>query len=634
MPFHLPTLSRTRRYAAGALLTAATLGAGLQGCTSPGHVSSPDFEPQWDKLVVTVHEFEDRQPTGVAVSDTGRVFVTFPYWDDQPTPAVAEVLEDGSLRPYPSNSWNRWDGEAGPSALRSFVCAQAAWVDENNDLWVLDAGNPRGRDGIVIAGPKLFRFDLADDTIEQVFYFDHERDFVDASYPSDFRVDTRTNTAYITDSGRGGIYVVDLKTRQTHNVLLAHRSTKAEPGVSPIVGSTRWLDFLGRTPQVNVAGIELSPDGQWLYYHALTGRTLYRVPADLVRNPNISDAQRAASVENLGSTGSAIDGMFMDPDGDLYLTAIEQDAILVRRADTGAIETFVADQRLRWPDSLALAPDGYLYFTTSLRHLQAPYQFGVEDEPYFVMKASIDKVEKAIEARKHADQKAAELAQARAKVEEARASAQARAQAQAEADRLAEQQAQAAQAAQLGVQTAQRVHQDAAQRADSAAAEQQAAAEQAAQASESAEVAAQTARAAAEKAAEAARIARAMAESAQARAAEMAQAVEVARASKADAERARAAREAAVYAFEKAAETAQFAANFAQQRLADAAEADRFAAEAALAAQQEAQAAEELKALAAEIRLSYEEAERFALAAELAEIKPGAETAIADVPTD
>ncbi|MEM7682149.1 MAG: L-dopachrome tautomerase-related protein [Planctomycetota bacterium] len=621
----------------GALTAAAALigaGAGLTGCNNPGHVTSPDFEPQWDKLVVSVHEFEESQPTGVAVSDSGRVFVTFPYWDRQPNPALAEVLEDGTLKPYPSPSWNDWDGKAGPSALRSFVCAQAAWVDENNDLWVLDAGNPRGRDGVVIAGPKLFRFNLADNSIEQVFYFDHKRDFINASYLSDFRVDLQTETAYITDSGRGGIYVVDLKSRRTHNVLLSHRSTKAEPGVTPVVGSTRWLDFLGRVPQVNVAGIELSPDGQWLYYHALTGRTLYRIPTEQVRNAQLNDVDRAATVENLGSTGSAIDGMFMDPSGDLYMTAIERDAILVRRADSGRIETFVADERLRWPDSLALAPDGYLYFTTSMRHLSAPYQFGEQDEPYFVMKASIEKVERAMQARRAADEKAIELAQARARAEQARAAAQAKALEEAEAVRQAERKARAVEAAQLGVQTAQRVQAEADGQAAEAAEVQQTAAERAAEASEQADVAATTARTTAEKAAEAARIAREMAEDARTRAAEMALAVAVAKQSEAQAAEAQAKYDAALYVAQRAEETATFAADFAAARLAEAAEADRFAQETALAAAQEAQAAEQLRALAADVRVSYEQAERFAEAAELAEIRPGAETAIADVPTD
>ncbi|MFV1919095.1 hypothetical protein VPH46_06635 [Sphingomonas sp. MJ1 (PH-R8)] len=43
----------------------------------------------------------DHQVTGVTVSPEGRIFVNFPGWTDDAPVSVAEVLPDGSLRPYP-----------------------------------------------------------------------------------------------------------------------------------------------------------------------------------------------------------------------------------------------------------------------------------------------------------------------------------------------------------------------------------------------------------------------------------------------------------------------------------------------------------------------------------------------------
>jgi hypothetical protein len=40
---------------------------------------------------------------GVAVSAQGRVFVNFPFWSDDHTISVAEVV-DGKLRPFPDES--------------------------------------------------------------------------------------------------------------------------------------------------------------------------------------------------------------------------------------------------------------------------------------------------------------------------------------------------------------------------------------------------------------------------------------------------------------------------------------------------------------------------------------------------
>src|SRR5688572_3570267 len=50
----------------------------------------------------------DHQVTGVAVSQDGRVFVNFPRWTEDSPVSVAEVMKDGSTRPYPDERWNSW----------------------------------------------------------------------------------------------------------------------------------------------------------------------------------------------------------------------------------------------------------------------------------------------------------------------------------------------------------------------------------------------------------------------------------------------------------------------------------------------------------------------------------------------
>src|SRR3954463_10632295 len=48
------------------------------------------------------------QATGVACSPDGRVFVNFPRWTEDAPVSVAEVMKDGTLRPYPDEEWNTW----------------------------------------------------------------------------------------------------------------------------------------------------------------------------------------------------------------------------------------------------------------------------------------------------------------------------------------------------------------------------------------------------------------------------------------------------------------------------------------------------------------------------------------------
>jgi hypothetical protein len=54
-----------------------------------------------------VAQFE-HQVTGVTVTETGRIFVNFPRWTEDSPISVAEVMKDGSIRPYPDAQWNAW----------------------------------------------------------------------------------------------------------------------------------------------------------------------------------------------------------------------------------------------------------------------------------------------------------------------------------------------------------------------------------------------------------------------------------------------------------------------------------------------------------------------------------------------
>ncbi len=394
------------------VLTLAGFGLGLAGCaTSTNRASNVSdasgitvsTSSDLNQLVVELARYDQHSPAGIAVSSAGRVFVTFPWLDQQPTPAVGELLPTGETVAYPNLTWNQWDAKPGPSALRAIVSAQALTITQDQGrefLWILDSGNPRQR-GVIVAGPKLFKIDLADDSVAQVFYFDHQRDFAADSVLSDLRVDAQHNVAYLSDAQRGGIYVVDLKQRQTRAVLIDHDSTRPEPGVALQAGSGQGDAQI----RLGVAGLELSADGDYLYYHALVGRTLYRVPTAVLRDEHAGEQAVADAVENLGTTGSAMDGLkFNHATGELYMTALEHNAVFVRRA-SGHIETLVADGRLRWPDSLALANDGYLYLTASARHLKKPYASRqLHDEPGYVLKVSLEYLEIAALAAREAEE--------------------------------------------------------------------------------------------------------------------------------------------------------------------------------------------------------------------------------------
>jgi sugar lactone lactonase YvrE len=63
------------------------------------------------------------------------------------------------------------------------------------------------------------------------------------------------------------------------------------------------------------------------------------------------------------STSCIADGLLMSRDGHLYITSPEDSSVRLWEGDRA--RTVVSDPRLRWPDSMAEAPDGSIYVTAS-----------------------------------------------------------------------------------------------------------------------------------------------------------------------------------------------------------------------------------------------------------------------------
>lgn len=304
----------------------------------------------------------DYEATGVAAS-AGRVFVNFPRWNADVPISVAEVTPNGAIGAYPNAEWNSWRN-ANKNAVdprTHWVNVQSVVADERGKLWVLDPGAPNA-ERVVKGAPKLVRIDPASNAVERVYSFDETVAPTD-SYLNDVRFSPDGRHAFMTDSGKGALVVVDLDSGVARRVLDGHPSTQAEPDVIVQTDGKPLRRPDGRAPEFAADGITLSRDGAQVYWQALTGKTMYRIAtAELVR-PDATATSIASAVQRVAENRVA-DGYLTTRDGRMFITAPEADAVRVRVGD-GPITTYIKDRRLRWPDSMAEGADGSIYVTAS-----------------------------------------------------------------------------------------------------------------------------------------------------------------------------------------------------------------------------------------------------------------------------
>jgi len=328
-----------------------------------------------------VAELTVAMPTGVAVSDDGRVFVSFPRWGDDVPCTVAEIV-DGAAVPYPSAELNEWVHDR--SAAHRLVSVQSVVIDPDGYLWLLDTGAP-SFSPYVDEGPKLVRVDLSRNEVDRVVPVDAAA-MTPTTYLNDVRFDfSHGSHAYLTDSQpTGALIVVDLDTCRCWDRLRGHRSTSAEDGFRAVVQGVVRDGY-----RVGADGIAISPSGDRLFYCPLSSRRLYSVDTALLRDRDASDTRVAETVLDHGDKGAS-DGLETDTDGNLYATAYEHSAVL-RRNPAGEWTTVVHAPALLWPDTLAVAADGHLYVSVNQLPRTPLFNSGSDDRipPYLVIRVDI-----------------------------------------------------------------------------------------------------------------------------------------------------------------------------------------------------------------------------------------------------
>lgn len=295
--------------------------------------------------IIPVASFKGVQVTGITLSENGRLFVNFPRWREGVPYSVLEITENGEQRQYPDRQTNQWEIGDNPDPDK-FICVQSV-VSYRNKLYVLDTKNPLMKETVGV--PTIYVYDLGTDRLEKAYPL--ERSTHRKSYTNDLRVDDKKGKIYITDSGAPGLIVLDMETGENYRVFDNHPFTTAE------TDHLRIGDILYRGT-VHSDGIALDRENDILYFHALSGYTLYGVPTDQLINENI-DEKNIFRMKT-----SAPDGMIIDEKGNLYLGDLEKSAIRYLPPDRKEIQTLVDEGDISWPDTFSIY-DGYLYYSNS-----------------------------------------------------------------------------------------------------------------------------------------------------------------------------------------------------------------------------------------------------------------------------
>ncbi|TMV57065.1 glyoxalase, partial [Thioclava sp. BHET1] len=283
----------------------------------------------------------------VAVSDDGRMFLSLPHWPTSAdSPSVAEVMPDGKLKPFPGGKVNAW--KPGGDSANELVDVNTIHIFDGKTLWVVD-------DGRYLHGPraggdkaqKLMQFDIKTGKLLKTYYFSKEV-MPENGTINDLRMDA--GYIYVTDSGVGGIIVIDRKTGTMLRRLSEDKFTKADPKRPPY--GEDGLPLVGKNgemAEVNSDPIELGPKDEWLYFATLTG-PMYRVPTKLLRDPEVSNADVEKAVEFYYDT-PPITGTAMDTKGNLYLAEMDRPRITVVHPD-GSLSVLAESSKLWGPDAL------------------------------------------------------------------------------------------------------------------------------------------------------------------------------------------------------------------------------------------------------------------------------------------
>ena len=322
----------------------------------------------------------EQGPGNLAITPDGRIILSQHQFYG-PDFRVVELLPDGSTVPFPSPRWAGAPDESG-IGMTAVLGIRAQW---DGVVWMLDNG------GAGTALPKLVGWDTVADRLHRVIHIPPPATH-DNSFHNDFALDVARHQAYIADFAGGAnaaIVAVDLETGVARRLLEGHHSVVPEDVRMVIDGDPVQMRVNGQIvePRIGLNPITIDPASEWVYYGAMHGTAVYRVPAAALADPSLSADALAAQVDRYGDKPVS-DGISIDSAGNVYVTDLESHAIGVTGPDGGYRILYRDPAIIDWPDAISYGADGRFYATVNRLHDSPLLSAGerVAGPPFYVIR--------------------------------------------------------------------------------------------------------------------------------------------------------------------------------------------------------------------------------------------------------
>lgn len=295
----------------------------------------------------------DERPGNIAISKEGRMFLTVQPLLHPNTKAL-EISAIATNSAYPNKKYS-----TGKESI--IKAAIGIKIDKDDNLWILDLGDK-----------KFVVWDTKKDKLKKIIRIPDEV-LAPASFLQDFALDEKRNRIIIADMTQG-----DLKSAPTPAFITVNTISGKAKRIAQ-GHSSMMPDFKGGFALNPIA---IDPSFEWVYYGALHGKKIYRIPASSFDN----EKNVIKNIKEYGIKPYS-DGIAADSKGNVYITDIQNDAIgLTTSKEYKILAKLPSGQS--WADGLTIATDGYIYATVNQLNRAAALNNGKEEGvgPYLVVK--------------------------------------------------------------------------------------------------------------------------------------------------------------------------------------------------------------------------------------------------------